>query len=169
MSAFIGVIVYLIWKYASYGNAIWIYLAFVIGCCASKPDVEDDPNKNYAAWDYSIPFHTSEDFHKLTGMEFPKVELVDSFAHEGGAFMGAYRNEEGKFLITGSKQPAKEFRKQLEEASHEKDSRWHFNKEDSTYNWSDVPKGEPNNNGDYNVTVPMKGDTITVSTFWQRG
>lgn len=102
-------------------------------------------------------------------MEFPEVELVDSFVHEGGAFMGAYRNEEGKFLITGSKQSAKEFRKRIEEASCERNSRWIFNKEDSTYNWSAAPKGEPNNNGDYNVTVPMKGDTITVSTYWQRG
>lgn len=143
--------------------------ASVLGCFGSSPDVEDDPNKNFAAWDYSIRIHSSEDFQKLTGMEFPEVELVDSFAHEGGAFMGAYRNEEGKFLITGSKQSAKEFRKRIEEASREKNSRWIFNKEDSTYNWSAAPKGEPNNNGDYNVTVPMKGDTITVSTFWQRG
>lgn len=143
--------------------------ASVLGCFGSMLAVKDDPNKNYAAWDYSIPFHTSEDLQKLTGMEFPQVELVDSFAHEGGgAFRVEYRNEEGKFLITGSKRSVKEFRKRIEEASRERNSRWIFNKEDSTYNWSAAPKGEPNNNGDYNVTVPMKGDTITVSIYWQR-
>lgn len=155
--------------YANIFGAFAFIPASFVGCYNVNPEGWDmDPGKSYPT-DYSIPFHTAEELHKLTGMEFPQVELVDSMAEEGGAFQGAFRRERGKLLITDTRRAAKNFRKRLEEACKDEESGWHVGPNDSAYHWTACPKGEPNNNGDYNIDVPMKGDTITISTFWQRG
>lgn len=116
-------------------------------------------------------YHTSEELHKLTGVEFPDVILVDSF------YRSDMRYNENCVWFVAKKPLTRKFYKELDKAV-KKDSRF-WSKDSTGYIYEvhpadynepvDRSKGikvrEPDfNSSDFYIRlhIPLKGDTITV-------
>jgi hypothetical protein len=160
-----------------------IFAIFLFCVFASNPSSLDGgySRENVAAPTYS----TAEDFHKLTGVEFPEMELVDSLHYnDGGAFGSNWRNEY-KFVPKNGLDKA--FLKRLNKACKTDSTHWYIS-EDSEYTYIIYPDVTPVDrstgmcdrmveieegkfvndwDGTY-VSVELQNDTIILREGWVR-
>ena len=66
-------------------------------------------------------YRTGEDFHKLTGVEFPELEMVDSLFFQDGCLPSSWWNEY-KFVVKGGL--SDRFKKELERACVADPTHW---------------------------------------------
>ena len=66
-------------------------------------------------------YRTGEDFHKLTGVEFPELEMVDSLFFQDGCLPSSWWNEY-KFVVKGGL--SDRFKKELERACLADPTHW---------------------------------------------
>ena len=92
-----------------------VFILLAIGS-AEGPSVSRD---NVPAPDYK----TSEDFYKLTGVEFPELEMVDSLFFQDGGFSTNHWREY-KFVIKGGL--SDRFKKHLERACVTDSTHWTY-------------------------------------------
>ena len=92
-----------------------IFILLAIGS-AEGPSVSRD---DVPAPDY----RTSEDFYKLTGVEFPELKMVDSLYFQDGGFPINYWSEY-KFIAKDG--VSNRFHKHLEYACKEDSTHWHY-------------------------------------------
>lgn len=136
----------------------------------------------------NVDYHNAEDLKKVTGVEFPKVVLVDSLYHD--EWNGSYT--EAKFIAPNGLK--KNFYRRLDKACKTDSECWRKSKgdkyEQKGYYYYILPAKEPLDrtkgdgwrmvkddngklikdwDGDYiSVFVPIDGDTITVEDGWAR-
>lgn len=128
-----------------------------------------------------VEYHTAEDLHRATGVEFPEVVPVDSLYYDSWTISYV----QVKFVPT--EELSESFLKRLEQACKEDSCCWAKNEEEG-YVYHIYPerpldrtKGThirmimvdgqslPDWDGDYvRVVVPLKGDTITIEDGWRR-
>ena len=157
--------------------AIFLFCVF-----ASNPGSLDAgySRENVAAPTYS----TAEDFQKLTGVEFPEMDLVDSLHYNDGAFGSNWRNEY-KFVPKNGLNKA--FYKRLDRACETDSTHWYIS-EDSEYTYIIYPDATPVDRSKGNcdrmveiedgkyindwdgtyVSVEIQNDTIILREGWVR-
>lgn len=84
-------------------------------------------------------YRTSEDFYKLTGVEFPEMEMVDSIYYDEGCLAPNWWNEY-KFVAKGGL--SKGFKKRLDRACKTDSAHWSYS-EGSLSDWFYGGTGEP--------------------------
>lgn len=91
--------------------------------------------------DVSPPaYRTSEDFYKLTGVEFPELEMVDSLFFQDGGFPTSHWREY-KFVAKDGLNNS--FFRSLERACETDSSHWHYAEGGSIYDYFYQMVGEP--------------------------
>ena len=128
-------------------------------------------------------YMTGDDFLKLTGVEFPELELIDSLHYEDGFPTSAIWNE---YKFVGKDNLTPGFYHRLDEAC-QTDSK-HWNKDEEGYNYYIYPDVQPVDrsrgmcdrqaqisNGEWVddwdgvfVSVDIQNDTITLREGWVR-
>lgn len=128
-------------------------------------------------------YMTNEDFLKLTGVEFPELELIDSLHYDDGFPTSASWNE---YKFVGKDNLTSGFYQRLDEACLTDSTHW--NKNDEGYNYHIHPDLHPvdrsrgmcdrqvqlNNSEWVNdwdgtfVSVEIQNDTITLREGWVR-
>ena len=126
---------------------------------------------------------TGDDFLKLTGVEFPELELIDSLHYDDGFPTSANWNE---YKFVGKDNLTSGFYQRLDEACQTDSTHW--NKNDEGYNYHIHPDLHPVdrsrgmcdrqvqlNNGEWVndwdgtfVSVDIQNDTITLREGWVR-
>ena len=134
-------------------------------------------------WVAEPTYMTNEDFLKLTGVEFPELELIDSVHYDDG-FPTSASWDEYKFVSKDNLIPAFYYR--LDEACQIDSTHW--NKDDKGYNYHIHPDMNPVDrsrgmcdrqvqlsNGEWVndwdgtfVSVEIQNDTITLREGWVR-
>ena len=159
-----------------------IFAIFIFCVFALNPNSKDGgyTRENVAAPTYT----TAEDFHKLTGVEFPEMVLVDSLHYNDGAFCSNWRNEY-KFIPKNSLNKA--FYKRLDKACETDSTHWYIS-ESGEYTYIIYPDATPVDrskgmcdrmveiedgkfttdwDGTY-VSVEIQNDTIILREGWVR-
>ena len=128
-------------------------------------------------------YMTTEDFLKLTGVEFPELELIDSLHYDDGFPTSANWNE---YKFVGKDNLTSGFYQRLDEACQTDSTHW--NKNDEGYNYHIHPDLHPVDrsrgmcdrqvqlsNGEWVndwdgtfVSVDIQNDTITLREGWVR-
>ena len=134
------------WKifwWLTYGLTAFCCVAFKVLSCAISillamgsaegPSVSRD---DVPAPDY----RTSEDFYKLTGVEFPELEMVDSLFFQDGGFPTSHWREY-KFVAKDGLNNS--FFRSLERACETDSSHWHYAEGGSIYDYFYQMVGEP--------------------------
>ncbi len=129
-------------------------------------------------------YRTSEDFYKLTGVEFPELEMVDSLYYDENTFR-ANRWSEYKFVVkSGAKNS---FYRRLNRACKVDSTHWRYDEEDDTYRYGINPDQHPvdrsrgmcdrmitidgsiveDRDGDF-ISVKIQIDTVVLREGWIR-
>ena len=85
-------------------------------------------------------YRTSEDFYKLTGVEFPELEMVDSLFFQDGGFPTSYWKE---YKFVAKDGLSRSFYKSLERACETDSTHWHYAEGGSIYDYFYQIVGEP--------------------------
>ena len=130
-------------------------------------------------------YHTAEDFRKLTGVEFPELEMVDSLYYDENIIRANTWNEY-KFVAKDGLDNT--FYRQLNKACEADPSHWSYDKERNVYSYWIYPDQHPVNrsrgmcdrmvtmedgslvkdwDGDF-ISVEVQRDTITLRNGWVR-
>ena len=130
-------------------------------------------------------YRTSEDFYKLTGVEFPELEMVDSLYYDENIIRANWWDEH-KFVVKGGANNS--FYKRLNRAYKVDSTHWKHDEENDIYRyfiWPDqhpvdrsrgmcdrmVAMGDGNIvkpwDGDY-ISVEIQGDTVVLQEGWLR-
>ena len=121
-------------RMSQYWTIFWwvIYTVLSFFCVASKVLVclvfflmtYEDSGPIISRDDVPAPdYRTSEDFYKLTGVEFPELKMVDSLYFQDGGFPINYWSEY-KFVVKDG--ASNRFYKHLEYACKEDSTHWHY-------------------------------------------
>lgn len=129
-------------------------------------------------------YRTSEDFYKLTGIEFPELEIVDSLFFDEGCIRANMWNKY-KFIVKGRQR--KSFYKRLKRACKTDSTHWNYS-EGGIYNYCiytdstpvdrsrgmcdrmvDIGEGKKivDCDGDF-ISVKIHNDTILLREGWVR-
>lgn len=107
-----------------------MFIAFAYGDDGKSTITESATPANY---------RTSEDFYKLTGVEFPELEIVDSLFLDESCIMANMWNEH-KFIAKGRQR--KSFYKRLKRACKTDSTHWNYS-ESGIYNYFIYPDSTP--------------------------
>lgn len=99
----------------------------------------DADGPSLRASDHPATYRTSEDFYKLTGVEFPELEMVDSLFFDEGIPPSDFWYEY-KFVAKGGL--SKDFKKRLKRACKTDSTHWSYS-EGSLSDWFYEGTGEP--------------------------
>jgi hypothetical protein len=130
-------------------------------------------------------YHTAEDFRKLTGVEFPELEMVDSLYYDENIIRANTWNEY-KFVAKDSLDNT--FYRRLNQACEADPSHWSYDKERNVYSYWIYPDQHPVDrsrgmcdrmvtmddgnlvndwDGDF-ISVEIQTDTIVLRKGWLR-
>ena len=130
-------------------------------------------------------YHTAEDFRKLTGVEFPELEMVDSLYYDENIIRANTWNEY-KFVAKDGLDNT--FYRQLNKACEADPSHWNYDKERNVYSYWIYPDQHPVDrsrgmcdrmvtmddgnlvndwDGDF-ISVEIQTDTIVLRNGWLR-
>ena len=130
-------------------------------------------------------YHTAEDFRKLTGVEFPELEMVDSLYYDENIIRANTWNEY-KFVAKDGLDNT--FYRRLNQVCEADPSHWSYDKERNVYSYWIYPDQHPVNrsrgmcdrmvtmedgslvkdwDGDF-ISVEVQRDTITLRNGWVR-
>lgn len=131
------------------------------------------------------PYRTSKDFYKLTGVTFPKLEIVDSLYYDDMC-LNPNTYHEYKFAIKDTNKNS--FYKRLKRACNSDSTHWQYNEEEDIYSYWIYPDQHPVDrsrgmcdrmvtmedgsvtvdwDGDF-ISVEVQNDTITLRNGWLR-
>ena len=151
---------------------VGLYLLLV---CASGSGSLYDPISDY---------QTSEDFYKLTGVEFPELEMVDSLYYDDMC-LNPNTYHEYKFVV---KEVNKNFYRRLASACKSDSTHWRYNEAEDIYSYWIYPDQHPVDrsrgmcdrmvkredgrltedwDGDF-ISVDVQRDTIILRKGWVR-
>ena len=137
---------------------ICIFIFFAIACMATGSDYDGSVITESVL---PAPYRTSEDFHKLTGVEFPELEIVDSLFYDDNCFPTSYYWNEYKFVAKRGK--TKGFYKRLKRACKTDSTHWKRS-EEGIYNYWIYPDSTPVDRSrgmcDRMVEDPIDGEKI---------
>ena len=129
-------------------------------------------------------YHTAEDFRKLTGVEFPELEIVDSLYYDDMC-LNPNTYHEYKFVV---KEVNKNFYRRLVSACKADSTHWRYNEAEDIYSYWIYPDQHPVDrsrgmcdrmvtmedgslvkdwDGDF-ISVEVQRDTITLRNGWVR-
>lgn len=104
--------------------AFWGVASKVLICLTCFLMTYEDSGPIISRDDVPAPeYRTSEDFYKLTGVEFPELEMVDSLIFQDGGFATNYWKEY-KFVVKDG--VSNRFHKHLEYACKEDSTHWYY-------------------------------------------
>lgn len=130
-------------------------------------------------------YHTAEDFRKLTGVEFPELEMVDSLYYDENIIRANTWNEY-KFVAKDGLDHT--FYRRLNQACEADSSHWSYDKESNVYSYWIYPDQHPVDrsrgmcdrmvpmddgnlvndwDGDF-ISVEIQTDTIVLRKGWLR-
>lgn len=130
-------------------------------------------------------YRTSEDFYKLTGVEFPELKMVDSLYYDENTFRANWWKEY-KFVVKGGANDS--FYKYLNRACKVDSTYWEHDEENDIYRYFIWPDQHPVDrsrgmcdrmvyfndgsiskpwDGDY-ISVEIQRDTIVLRNGWVR-
>lgn len=130
-------------------------------------------------------YRTSEDFHKLTGVEFPEMEMIDSLYFDEN-IIRANRWSEYKFVVKGGTKES--FYRRLNRACKVDSTHWKHDEENGSYKYWIWPDQHPVDrsrgmcdrmetmddgsklrpwDGDF-ISVEIQGDTVVLQEGWLR-
>ena len=138
-------------------------LLMMIYCFGGEPIIS---RENVPISDYQ----TSEDFYKLTGVEFPDLEMVDSLVYDENIIRANVWNE---YKFVAKKGLNENFYKQLNRVCETDSTHWQYNEEEDIYSYWIYPDWHPVDRSrgmcdrmvtmqDGSVTVDWDGDFISV-------
>ena len=85
------------------------------------------------------PYRTSDDFYKLTGVKFPKLEMVDSLYYDDMC-LNPNTYHEYKFVV---KEGNKHFYMRLDSACKADSTHWRYNEDEDIYSYWIYPDQHP--------------------------
>ena len=117
-------------------SKIWYYILVPIALSYSGNSEPIITRENVPVSDYQ----TAEDFRKLTGVEFPQLEMVDSLYYDENFILANWWSEY-KFVAKGGLNES--FRKRLNRACKTDSSHWKYNEESDYYHYYIYPDSQP--------------------------
>lgn len=108
------------------------------------------------------PYRTSDDFYKLTGVEFPELEIVDSLYYDA-PFLNPNTYHEYKFVV---KEVNKNFYRRLEFACKSDSTHWRYNESEDIYNYWIYPDKHPVDRSRGMCDRMVKGEEGSLTEDW---
>ncbi len=160
-------------------SKIWFYVLVPLALSYSGDPITS--SENVQPSDY----HTAEDFRKLTGVEFPELEIVDSLYYDENIIRANTWNE---YRFVAKDGLVNTFYKRLNRACETDPSHWRYNEAEDIYSYCIYPDQHPVDrsrgmcdrmvtmedgslvkdwDGDF-ISVEVQRDTITLRNGWVR-
>lgn len=138
-------------------SKIWCYILVPIALSYSGNSEPIIRRENVPISDYQ----TAEDFRKLTGIEFPELEMVDALYYDENINLANWWSEY-KFVAKAGLNES--FRKRLDRACKADSSHWKYDEESNCYHYFIYPDSQPvdRSRGMCDRMVAMDDGSITV-------